>query len=72
MIAVGLLLFFQLRSILRNQTGIEDWIIEKAVFRQSEVDKKTVALKEKKSYFQEAKRTLQDGSKVDSIKHKLN
>jgi len=32
-IAVGLLLYFQLRSILRNQTGIEDWIKEKAEYR---------------------------------------
>lgn len=38
-IAVGLLLFFQLRSILRNQTGIEDWIIEKAVFRHRHLDR---------------------------------
>lgn len=34
-IAVGLLFFFQLRSILRNQTGIEDWIREKADYRLS-------------------------------------
>jgi len=32
-IAVGLLFFFQIRSILRNQTGIEDWIREKADYR---------------------------------------
>jgi len=30
---VGLLFFFQIRSILRNQTGIEDWIREKADYR---------------------------------------
>ena len=27
---------FQLRSIIRNQTGIEDWIIEKANYRRRE------------------------------------
>ena len=32
-LAVGALLFFQLRSIWRNQTGIEDWILEKACYR---------------------------------------
>jgi len=36
-IAVGLLFFFQIRSILRNQTGIEDWIREKAEYRLSTV-----------------------------------
>jgi len=35
-IAVGALLFLQLRSVLRNQTGIEDWIIEKADYRRKE------------------------------------
>lgn len=33
-IAVGMLLFFQLRSIMRNRTGIEDWILDKAVYRR--------------------------------------
>jgi palmitoyltransferase ZDHHC6 len=33
-IAVGMLLFFQLKSILRNKTGIEEWILEKAVYRR--------------------------------------
>ncbi|XP_026476828.1 palmitoyltransferase ZDHHC6 [Ctenocephalides felis] len=33
-IAVGMLLFFQVRSIVRNITGIEEWIIEKAEHRQ--------------------------------------
>lgn len=33
-IAVGMLLYFQLRSILKNRTGIEDWIIDKAVYRR--------------------------------------
>ncbi|CAH0554084.1 unnamed protein product [Brassicogethes aeneus] len=33
-IAVGLLLFFQVRGILRNSTGIEDWIVEKANYRR--------------------------------------
>ncbi len=32
-LAVGALLFFQLRSVIRNQTGIEDWIMEKAAYR---------------------------------------
>eukprot|EP00095_Tigriopus_kingsejongensis_P006239 maker-scaffold301_size216225-snap-gene-1.27 protein:Tk06239 transcript:maker-scaffold301_size216225-snap-gene-1.27-mRNA-1 annotation:"palmitoyltransferase zdhhc6" len=32
-LAVGTLLFFQLRSVVRNQTGIEDWILEKASYR---------------------------------------
>ena len=32
-IAVGMLLVFQLKSILKNQTGIEDWIREKADYR---------------------------------------
>ncbi|KAK2720246.1 palmitoyltransferase ZDHHC6-like [Artemia franciscana] len=35
-IAVGILLFLQLRAILRNRTGIEDWILEKAVARRKE------------------------------------
>lgn len=29
-IAVGMLLFFQVRAIVNNRTGIEDWILEKA------------------------------------------
>jgi hypothetical protein len=33
-IAVGMLLFFQIRSIVRNQTGIEDWILDKALYRR--------------------------------------
>lgn len=33
-IAVGMLLFFQVRSILNNRTGIEDWILEKAKHRR--------------------------------------
>lgn len=33
-IAVGMLLFFQLKSILKNRTGIEDWIIDKAIYRR--------------------------------------
>jgi len=41
-IAVGLLFFFQIRSILRNQTGIEDWIVEKANFRHRHSEKKFV------------------------------
>lgn len=34
-IAVGMLLFFQVRSIVRNRTGIEDWILEKARYRRA-------------------------------------
>lgn len=35
-LAVGALLFFQLRAAWRNQTGIEDWILEKADYRRRE------------------------------------
>jgi len=41
-IAVGLLLYFQFRSILRNQTGIEDWIREKAEYRARHSEDKFV------------------------------
>lgn len=37
-LAVGMLLYFQLKVILRNRTGIEDWIIEKAYHRRSEIE----------------------------------
>lgn len=33
-VAVGMLLVFQVRSIVRNRTGIEDWILEKAKYRR--------------------------------------
>lgn len=33
-IALGMLLYFQVKSILINQTGIELWIVEKAMYRQ--------------------------------------
>lgn len=33
-IAVGMLLYFQIRAILNNRTGIEDWILEKACYRR--------------------------------------
>ncbi|KAF4532822.1 hypothetical protein B566_EDAN002673 [Ephemera danica] len=33
-LAVGMLLYFQVRSILRNQTVVEDWIVEKAKYRR--------------------------------------
>lgn len=33
-IAVGMLLFFQIRSIIKNRTGIEDWVLDKAVYRR--------------------------------------
>lgn len=39
-IAVGMLLFFQIRSILRNRTGIEDWILEKAIYRREAMARK--------------------------------
>ncbi|XP_055616518.1 palmitoyltransferase ZDHHC6-like [Toxorhynchites rutilus septentrionalis] len=37
-IAVGMLLFFQVRAILNNRTGIEDWIVEKARHRREGTD----------------------------------
>ncbi|TMW54341.1 hypothetical protein DOY81_000614 [Sarcophaga bullata] len=33
-IALGMLLYFQLKSIIKNQTGIEMWIVEKALYRR--------------------------------------
>lgn len=39
-LAVGALLYFQTRSIWRNQTGIEDWILEKADYRRRELKEK--------------------------------
>ncbi|KAL0281571.1 UNVERIFIED_CONTAM: hypothetical protein PYX00_002518 [Menopon gallinae] len=33
-LAVGALLFFQLRAIIKNRTAIEDWILEKANYRR--------------------------------------
>jgi palmitoyltransferase len=33
-IAVGMLLFFQLKAVFRNKTGIEDWIVDKAEYRR--------------------------------------
>lgn len=33
-LAVGALCFFQLRAAWKNQTGIEDWILEKAEYRR--------------------------------------
>lgn len=33
-IAVGMLLFFQMRAVFRNRTGIEDWILDKALYRR--------------------------------------
>lgn len=41
-LAVGMLLFFQVRAIVRNRTGIEDWILEKANFRRREAVKQFV------------------------------
>ncbi|XP_014222161.1 palmitoyltransferase ZDHHC6-like [Trichogramma pretiosum] len=34
-VAVGMLLYFQISSIVKNQTGIESWILEKANYRRS-------------------------------------
>ena len=42
-IAVGLLLVFQVKSIMRNQTGIEDWIMEKATYRHRNSGKQVVS-----------------------------
>lgn len=36
-LAVGMLLFFQLRAVIRNRTGIEDWILDKAVYRRQAI-----------------------------------
>ncbi|KAL1122363.1 hypothetical protein AAG570_003768 [Ranatra chinensis] len=33
-LAVGMLLFMQVRAIIRNRTGIEDWILDKAMYRR--------------------------------------
>ncbi|XP_026681449.1 palmitoyltransferase ZDHHC6-like [Diaphorina citri] len=33
-IAVGMLFYFQVKAILKNQTNIEDWIVEKATKRK--------------------------------------
>ena len=41
-IAVGMLLVFQMKAILKNQTGIEDWIKEKADYRLRNTDRKFV------------------------------
>ncbi|XP_075216074.1 palmitoyltransferase ZDHHC6 [Lycorma delicatula] len=37
-LAVGMLLYFQIRAILHNRTGIEDWILEKAIHRRQDND----------------------------------
>lgn len=39
-LAVGALLFFQVRAAWRNQTGIEDWILDKAEYRRRDTDHK--------------------------------
>ena len=39
-IAVGMLLVFQLKAVAKNQTGIEDWIKEKADFRLRQTERK--------------------------------
>lgn len=35
-LAVGMLFYYQMKAILTNQTGIEDWIVEKANFRRKQ------------------------------------
>ncbi|XP_073989975.1 palmitoyltransferase ZDHHC6 [Rhodnius prolixus] len=37
-LSVGALFFFQIRAILRNRTGIEDWILAKAILRREPND----------------------------------
>ncbi|KAJ8869371.1 hypothetical protein PR048_030947 [Dryococelus australis] len=37
-VAVGMLLYIQLRGIYRNRTAVEDWIVEKARLRRGEED----------------------------------
>eukprot|EP00096_Caligus_rogercresseyi_P010475 TRINITY_DN3828_c0_g1_i1.p1 TRINITY_DN3828_c0_g1~~TRINITY_DN3828_c0_g1_i1.p1 ORF type:complete len:399 (-),score=101.19 TRINITY_DN3828_c0_g1_i1:113-1309(-) len=39
LLAVGALLALQLKALLKNQTGIEDWILEKAAYRRKIGDK---------------------------------
>jgi len=41
-IAVGMLLYLQLRAVYRNRTGIEDWILEKARYRRLRTEEKFV------------------------------
>ncbi|XP_046743875.1 palmitoyltransferase ZDHHC6 [Diprion similis] len=41
-LAVGMLLYFQLKAILRNRTGIEDWINEKAEYRRYGTNEKFI------------------------------
>lgn len=38
--AVGFLFFVQMKAILKNQTGIEDWVIEKAFYRREGTEDK--------------------------------
>jgi len=45
-IAVGVLLYQQIRILLRNKTGIESWIVEKANWRRKEI----LNIKEKYSF----------------------
>lgn len=35
-LAVGMLFYYQIKAILTNRTGIEDWILEKANYRRSQ------------------------------------
>lgn len=41
-IAVGMLFYFQARAIIRNRTGIEEWIIEKAKYRRETTNEKFI------------------------------
>ncbi|EDV25607.1 uncharacterized protein TRIADDRAFT_55884 [Trichoplax adhaerens] len=38
-LAVGMLLYIQLKSIIRNETGVENWIRDKANYRRSKDEK---------------------------------
>lgn len=35
-------LTFQIRAIIRNRTGIEDWILEKALFRRKDTQEEFI------------------------------
>lgn len=34
-----MLLYLQLRAVIRNRTGIEDWILDKAIYRRKAIIK---------------------------------
>ncbi|XP_011158110.1 palmitoyltransferase ZDHHC6 [Solenopsis invicta] len=41
-LAVGMLLYFQILAIVRNRTEIEDWILEKSRYRRDDTDTKYI------------------------------